>query len=256
VAAGVLGPGFLGGLPGVHGDEGLVDGLAGPEPLVGGGLVAALVAGAAAAEYLVAGVLRVGQHHPHAGHGPPAVRGRVGGRVGVEPLGDRRDAQLLDGAPPVDGLDGGPAGGVGDEAGLGAALAGLHRDGVGVAFGGVPVRGDADVPPGCVVLGPPLPGLLLELEPVPLRHTLLHPADQDGSGVDAGDVGGLVGGEQRYPVAGQLLLQAQRGEGVAGAALDVLAHHHRETGAGAGGLVQEVGHPAVAGQADVGQHAV
>jgi hypothetical protein len=39
------------------------------------------------------------------------------------------------------------------------------------------------------------PDLFLELEPVPFRDALLDPPDQDGGGVDAFDVGGLVGGE-------------------------------------------------------------
>jgi hypothetical protein len=56
-------------------------------------------------------------------------------------------------------------------------------------------------------------------------------------------------------VPGQFLFQLERVEGVAGAALDVLADHHGEARAGAGGLIQQVGHAAVAGEACVGQHA-
>jgi hypothetical protein len=49
------------------------------------------------------------------------------------------------------------------------------------------------------------PVLLLKLEPEPFRHPLFDPADKNGGGIDAGDLGGLIGGEQRYPVPGQFL---------------------------------------------------
>jgi len=39
------------------------------------------------------------------------------------------------------------------------------------------------------------PDLFLELEAEPFRDALLDPADQNRGGVDAFDVGGLVGGE-------------------------------------------------------------
>jgi hypothetical protein len=39
------------------------------------------------------------------------------------------------------------------------------------------------------------PDLFLQLQPVPFGDALLDPADEDGGGVDAFDVGGLVGGE-------------------------------------------------------------
>jgi hypothetical protein len=45
----------------------------------------------------------------------------------------------------------------------------------------------------------PVPGFLLQLEPVPLCDALLDPPHQDRGGVHAFDVDRLVGGEQRDP---------------------------------------------------------
>jgi hypothetical protein len=45
------------------------------------------------------------------------------------------------------------------------------------------------------MLGQPFPYFVFELEPVPFRYALLNAADKDGGGVDAFDIGGLVGGE-------------------------------------------------------------
>ena len=134
-----------------------------------------------------------------------------------------------------------------------AALAGT---GCGTRCGGVPVGRAADVPPGQGVLTQSVPGFLLDLEPEPFRDALLDPPDQDGGGVDAFDVDGLVGGEQRDPGVGQFLLQLERVERVPPGPLDVFAHHHGEPGAGAGGFGQQVGQPAVAGDADVGEQFV
>ena len=72
---------------------------------------------------------------------PPVGGGRVGGRVGDQPQRDRRDAQVCHGPPGVDVGYRRAAVRVGHEAGLGAALAGLHRVGVRVALGEVPVGG-------------------------------------------------------------------------------------------------------------------
>jgi hypothetical protein len=102
------------------------------------------------------------------------------------------------------------------------------------------------------VLDQALPSFLLQLQPEPLGHALLHPADQDGGGVDALDDGGLVGGEQGDPGPGQLLLQFQGVEGVWAGPLDVLADHCGEPGGRGGGLGEQVGHAAVAG--DVAGH--
>ena len=89
-------------------------------------------------------------------------------------------------------------------------------------------RGRADVPAVQGMLDQPFPGFLFQLEPEPFRDALLHPPDQHGGGVDALDDGGLVGGEQRDPVAGQFLLQLQRVEGVPAGPFDVLADHGGE----------------------------
>ena len=64
---------------------------------------------------------------------------RVGGGVGVEPGGDGRAAELVDGPPGVDLRDDRGAGRVEDEPGFGAALGGLERDRVRDPLGGVPV---------------------------------------------------------------------------------------------------------------------
>jgi hypothetical protein len=45
------------------------------------------------------------------------------------------------------------------------------------------------------MLDEPFPDLFFELEPEPFRYPLLDPPDQDGSGVNAFDVGGLVCGK-------------------------------------------------------------
>jgi hypothetical protein len=57
------------------------------------------------------------------------------------------------------------------------------------------------------VLDQPFPHFFFELDAVPLGDPLLDSADQDGGGVHAGDVGRLVGGEQRDALLGELLFQ-------------------------------------------------
>ena len=93
-------------------------------------------------------------------------------------LGDDRGAVRVEGEP-----------------GFGAALGGLERDRVRDPVGQVAVGRGADVPPVHAMLDEPFPDFLFQLEPVPFRDALLDPADEDGGGVDAFDVGGLVGGE-------------------------------------------------------------
>jgi len=85
---------------------------------------------------------------------------------------------------------------------FGAALGGLDRYRVADFLGQVAVRRGADVPPGEGMLAQSLPGLFLDLEPVPLGDALLHPADQQRGGVHAADVDRLVRGEQRDPGLG------------------------------------------------------
>ena len=97
------------------------------------------------------------------------------------------------------------------------------------------------------------PDLLLQLEPVPFRHALLDPPDQDGGGVDSFDVGGLVGGEQRDALPGQFLFQFERVEHVPAGPLDVLADHGGESGDRGVGLGEQVGQAAVAGEARAGE---
>jgi hypothetical protein len=46
-------------------------------------------------------------------------------------------------------------------------------------------------------------GLLLRLEPEQFGHPLFDGADKNGGDIGAGDLGGLIGGEKRYPVPGQ-----------------------------------------------------
>jgi hypothetical protein len=159
---------------------------------------------AAAADDLISGVFGVAEHGGHAADGPSGlgVRRRAGGRVGVQPGGDGVDAELAVHAPREDAGHDGGAGRVEGEAGFGEALGGLGRVGVGDPLGLVPVGHAADVVPGGGVLPEPFPGLLLELEPEPFGHALLDPADQDGGRADAGQVGGLVGGEQRDALIG------------------------------------------------------
>jgi hypothetical protein len=115
--------------------------------------------------------------------------------VGVEPGGDGGAAELVHGSPGVHLGDDGGAVRVKDEPGFGAALGGLERDGVRDPIGQEAVRRGADVPPVQGMLDQSFPDLFLELEPVPFCDALFYPADEDCGGVDAFDVGGLVGGE-------------------------------------------------------------
>jgi hypothetical protein len=103
------------------------------------------------------------------------------------------------------------------------------------------------------MLDQPFPDLLLQLQPVPFRDALLDAADQDGGGVDAFDVGGLVGGEQRDALPGEFFFQFQGVEHVPAGPLDVLADHGGEPGRGRGGLAQQVGHPPVTREAGLGE---
>jgi hypothetical protein len=89
--------------------------------------------------------------------------------------------------------------------GLDPADAGVDRGGLGVAVGGVSVGRAADVPAVQGMLDQPFPDFLFELEPVLFRDALLDPPDQYGGGVDAFDIGGLVGGEQGECLAGRVL---------------------------------------------------
>jgi hypothetical protein len=152
-----------------------------------------------AAEHLVPGVFGVAEHRGDPAEGPGAVRagGRVGGQVGVEPLDDGVDGELVHGPPGVDLLDDGGAVRVGDEPGLGQSLGGLRRVGVGHFLGEIAVGNFADVPPLLAVLPQPFPHFLFQLEAEVFGESLLDPADQQSGGVDAFDVGGLVGSEQR-----------------------------------------------------------
>ena len=140
-----------------------------------------------------------------------------------------------------------------DEPGLSTALRGLERHRVRDPVGGVSVGRSADVPPVHAMLDQPFPDFLLQLEPVPFRHSLLYPADKNRGGVNALDIGGLVGGEKRDALAGQFLFQFQRVEHVAAGPFDVLAHHGGEPGRGRASLAEQVGHAAVAGQVRVGE---
>jgi hypothetical protein len=146
--------------------------------------------------------------------------------------------------------------GVEGEPGFGAALGGLERDRMGDPLGGVPVGRGADVPPVQGMLDQPFPDFLFQLQPVPFRHALLDPPDQHRGGVDAFDIGGLVGGEQRYSPTGQFLFQFEGVEHVPAGSLDVLADDGGESGGGAGGFGEQVGHAAVAGQVRPGERLV
>jgi hypothetical protein len=155
------------------------------------------------------------------------------------------------GAPGEDLLHDRGAGRVEDEAGLGAALGGLHRDRVGDPLGGVPIRRGADVPAVQGVLAQPLPCLLLDLEPIPFRDALLDPADQDAAGVHARQVDRLVRCEQRDPGVGQLPFQLERVERVPPGPLDVLTDHRSKPRVRPGGLGEQVRNAAIAGDPHV-----
>jgi hypothetical protein len=140
-----------------------------------------------------------------------------------------------------------------DEPGLGAPLGGFVGHGVRHPFGQVAVGRGADVPPGQGVLAQAAPGLLFDLQPEPLRHSLLDPPHQDGGGVGAGDVNVLVAGEQRDPGQGELLFQLEGVVGVAAGAVDALADHRGEPGRWGRGFGEQVSEPAVTRDADAGE---
>ena len=153
-------------------------------------------------------------------------------RVGGQPDGDGVRAEPVLHPPGEDRRDSRGTLRVQDEAGFGTALGGFVGHGVGHAVGGVPVRRGADVPPGQGVFTQAAPGFLLDLQPEPFGHSLLDPAYQDGGGVGAGDVDRLVGGEQRDPGQGELLLKLEGVVGVPAGALDVFADDRGEPGRG------------------------
>jgi hypothetical protein len=101
------------------------------------------------------------------------------------------------------------------------------------------------------VLAQALPGLLLDLEPVPLRDALLDPADQDRGGVHPLQVDRLVRCEQRDPRVGQVAFQLERVERVPPGPFDVLADHGGEPGSWPGGFGEQVRDAAVAGDPHV-----
>ena len=255
VAAGAVRLGhLLRGVPGGPADDGRVGVVRGPDPLLGGHAAAAFAAvGAAAAEHHPPGVLRVGQDRVHPGGGPAFARvGRwVGVRVGIEPVGDLGDAESVHRAPGEDPRHHGRAGRVQGQAGLGAALGGFHRHGMRGPLRLVPVGGCADVPPVQGMLTQPFPGFLLDLKPIPFRYALLDPPDQDRGGVHARQVNGLIGGQQRDAGVVQLAFQFQRVERVPPGPFDVLTDHRRKPGIRAAGLGQQVGNPAIPGNAHV-----
>lgn len=125
-----------------------------------------------------------------------------GGGVGGQPGTDGRLAQLVLHSPGVDRGDDGRVHRVGDEPGFDPAFGGFDRVGVGVAFAVVADGDGADVPAVEGVFFQPVPDLAFQLEPVPSGHALLDPADENHGGVDAFDVEGLVGGEQRDALVG------------------------------------------------------
>jgi len=81
---------------------------------------------------------------------------------------------------------------------------------------------------------------------------LLDAADENSGGADAGDIGGLVGSENSYPVARQFLFEFQRVVRVAAGPFDVFADHDRESRGGAGGFGQQVRDTAVTRQPGAG----
>ena len=179
--------------------------------------------------------------------------GRVPGGVGVQPGGDGRRAEVVDDPPGEDLHHDRGADRVQGEAGFGAALGGFDRDRVGDPVGDVPVGGWAGVPAFQGMVDESFPAFLLQGEPVPFRDALLDPPDQNGVLVHAFDVDGLVGGEQRDALAGELFFDPQRGEGVAGGAFDVFDDDGGEFRDGCFGVLQQVGQAAVAGDAEAGE---
>jgi len=99
------------------------------------------------------------------------------------------------------------------------------------------------------------PDFVFELDPVPFRDALLNPPDQHRCRVDAFDLGGFVGGEQRDALSVEFFFQFQRAEHIPRRAFDVFTDDGGERRRGGFGLVDQVGDAAVAGDARVGERA-
>ena len=128
-AGAVPGADVLGGLPGGPVHDHRMGRLGGPQPLVRRDGQAAAVALADPPVDHVPGVLGVAQQRADALGGPPdPAGGGVAARVGVQPRRDGGHAELVHDPPGEDLRHDRGAFGVQDQAGLGAALAGLDRD--------------------------------------------------------------------------------------------------------------------------------
>jgi hypothetical protein len=115
---------------------------------------------------------------------------------------------------------------------------------------------------GCTRQPPAIPrdtrsaGILMTRQPshlqhIPLGHPLLDPAGEDGGGALARQQDRLVGGKQRHPGLLQLVLDLGAVVGAPGDAVDRLADHCVEAAAGPAGLAEQVGDPAIPGDAEV-----
>ncbi|MGW3956994.1 hypothetical protein ACWEKM_40270 [Streptomyces sp. NPDC004752] len=140
--------------------------------------------------------------------------------------GDGLAAEAFDDAPFEDLAYDGGAERVGDEAGLGLALAAAGGDGVGDAVGEVAVGRLADVVALDGVLFEAAPCLLQHFQDVPLGYALLDAASEDLGGcleARAGEADRLVRREQWYAGCFEAVLDEGAEVGAAGDALDGLA---------------------------------
>jgi hypothetical protein len=99
----------------------------------------------------------------------------------------------------------------------------------------------------------PFPRFFFDLQAEPFGDALLHPAHQHGGGVHAFDACLLVSGEQQNPLVAKFAFQFQRVECVPPGAFDVFADDGGEPGQRGAGFGEQVGHPAVAGDAGGGE---
>ncbi|MDX6738141.1 hypothetical protein R9X44_00065 [Actinocorallia sp. A-T 12471] len=249
----------LSGRPDVQRDDRLVRGLGRPHPFLRRVELAAVGLGGLAVEDHVAGVLRVDDDLAHRGLGPLADRAggvdgcgwRVEDEVSVQFGGDGLIAELL-GHPQVeDPGDDGRFQRVGLEGVLGGSLLAACGDGVRDVVLDVPVGRLADVVAQVGVGAEPVPGLLQQLQDVPLGDALLDAAGEGlGRALPTGDER-LIGGDEQDSGAFQEGFDLLGDVAAASDAGDVLADDGVEPPVGLAGFGQEVLDASVARDRDV-----
>ncbi|MDL4775745.1 hypothetical protein QP090_26625 [Actinomadura xylanilytica] len=220
----------------LHRHQRLVGGHRRPDPRLGRIVLAAVSLGSSAVPHHVAGVLRIDQNLADRRMRPPAdrpfrvdrLRRRVAVQVGVETVGDRLIAQALADPPSVDRRDDRPAHRVRSQGVLGRPLGPPGRNRMRDLLGEMAVRRFSDV---VALLGvglEPTPGLLQQLQHVPLGDALLDPPREDLRGALAIQDDGLVRCQKQHARLFEFVLDESADVGTAGDAVDRFADHRIE----------------------------